>query len=233
MNHHVLIAEDHPLIRQGLRALLATDPVYVIVDEACDGREAVVKTLRAQPDLVLMDLTLPGIGGVEAAAQIRRRLPQQKILALGEHESELHAGEAVRAGCVGFVHKGCPPEELLLAVRTVLVGRRFLSQDLANMLMDGMLHPGRGRGESAMLETLSRRERTIFKLIAEGRTNRSAADYLNLSAKTVEKHRASLMRKLKLGSAVELTLLAVDLGIIQRPTMRLREPVALEPQMAG
>ena len=106
----------------------------------------------------------------------------------------------------------------MLAVKTVLTGRRFIGQDLASLLLEGVLHPEKARDTSPW-EMLSSRERTIFKLIAEGGTNRSAAAYLNLSAKTVEKHRANLMRKLRLNSAVELALLAVDLGLVQRPVM--------------
>lgn len=223
MSHRLFIAEDHPLLRGGLRALLAAQADYRIVDEASDGREAVLKAIRLQPDLVLMDLSLPGTNGIDATAQIRRRLPQQKVLALSEYDSELHAGEAVRAGCIGCVKKDCPPEEMLLAVKTVLSGRRYLGQELAGALLDGMLSPA-GR-ESHPWDTLSSRERTIFKLIAEGGTNRSAAAYLNLSAKTVEKHRANLMRKLKLNSVVDLALLAAEMGLLQRPNHARRPPL--------
>ena len=217
MSYRIIVAEDHPLLRHGLKALLAAQPDYQLIDEAVDGREAVAKTLQRLPDLVVMDLSLPGIGGIDAAAQIRRRLPQQKVLALSDFDSEIHVGEAMRAGCVGCVKKDCSPEEMLLAVKTVLAGRRFIGQDLASLLLDGVLHPEKAR-DLHPWERLSSRERTIFKLIAEGGTNRSAAAYLNLSAKTVEKHRASLMRKLRLNSAVELALLAVDLGLVNRPT---------------
>jgi DNA-binding NarL/FixJ family response regulator len=232
MTYRVLIAEDHPLLRHGLRALLAAQGDCVVVDEAIDGRDAVQKTLRLQPDLVLMDLSLPGIGGVDATVQIRRRLPLQKVLALGEGETGVQSGEAMRAGCLGFVAKDCPSDELLLAIRTVLSGRRFLGQDLASLLLDGMLNPDKGGRESSAWDTLSSRERTIFKLIAEGRTNRTAADYLNLSAKTVEKHRANLMRKLQLNSAVELTMMAVDLGLVPRPQMRGRAGM-VQPAVSG
>lgn len=222
MSHRILVAEDHPLLRHGLRALLATQIDYNVVDEAVDGREAVAKTLRLQPDLVLMDLSLPGASGIDATAQIRRRLPQQKVLALSDYDSGLHASEAMRAGCCGCVKKDCAPEEMLLAVKTVLAGRRFLGQELAGQLLDGMLHPEKAR-QANPWDALSSRERTIFKLIAEGGTNRSAAAYLNLSAKTVEKHRANLMRKLHLNSAVELALLALELGLVQRPSLPLRQ----------
>jgi DNA-binding NarL/FixJ family response regulator len=233
MSYRILVAEDHPLLRHGLRALLATHPDYSVVDEAVDGREAVVKAIKLQPDLVMMDLSLPGTSGIDATAQIRRRLPQQKVLALSDYDSEIHAGEAMRAGCAGFLRKDCPPDEMLLAVKTVLAGRRFLGQDLASLLLDGMLHPEKSRDANPW-DTLSSRERTIFKLIAEGGTNRSAAAYLNLSAKTVEKHRANLMRKLRLNSAVELALLAVELGLVRRPPLPSRAPfAALEAGLAG
>lgn len=229
MSHRILIVEDHPLLRHGLRALLSAQPDYLVVDEAVDGREAVSKTLALQPDLVLMDLSLPLASGADATAQIRRRLPAQRVLALSDYDSELHASEALRAGCTGCVKKDCAPEEMLLAVKTVLTGRRFVGQDLASALLDGVLHPGKARSANPW-ETLSSRERTIFKLIAEGGTNRSAAAYLNLSAKTVEKHRANLMRKLHLNSALELVLLAVELGLVQRPHLPLQgAPVALGP----
>lgn len=233
MSHRILIVEDHPLLRHGLRALLSAQPDYHVVDEAVDGREAVTKTLSLQPDLVLMDLSLPLASGVDATAQIRRRMPMQRVLALSDYDSELHASEALRAGCTGCVKKDCAPEEMLLAVKTVLAGRRFLGQDLASALLDGVLHPGKARSANPW-DTLSSRERTIFKLIAEGGTNRSAAAYLNLSAKTVEKHRANLMRKLHLNSALELVLLAVELGLVQRPHLPTQgAPVGLAPGAAA
>lgn len=232
MTYRVLIAEDHPLLRQGLRALLMADSEYSIVGEATDGRDAVLKTVQLLPDLTLMDLSLPGISGIDAVIQIRRRLPQQKVLALGEAETGHQAGDALRAGCLGFVAKDCPQEELMLAIRSVVTGKRFLGQDLAGMLFDGTLGADRPGRDAHVWDLLSSRERTVFKLIAEGRTNRTAADYLNLSSKTVEKHRANLMRKLRINSAVELALLAVDMGIVQRPAMRCRGP-ELEPGLAA
>ncbi len=234
MSYRILVAEDHPLLRHGLKALLGMQSDYLVIDEAADGREAVAKTLQHQPDLVVMDLSLPGMAGVDATAQIRRRLAQQKVLALSDFDSEIQVGEAMRAGCNGCIKKDCAPEEMLLAVRTVLSGRRFIGQDLASVLLEGVLHPEKAR-DSSPWERLSSRERTIFKLIAEGGTNRSAAAYLNLSAKTVEKHRANLMRKLRLNSAVELALLAVDLGLVNRPSVAGRPPMAaaVEPQLSA
>jgi DNA-binding NarL/FixJ family response regulator len=233
MSYRILIVEDHPLLRHGLRALLSAQPDYRVVDEATDGREAVQKALHLQADLIVMDLSLPGTSGVDATAQIRRRLPQQKVLALSEYGSEIHASEALRAGCVGYLMKDAPQDEMLLAVKTVLAGRRFISQEMTNLLLDGVLHPGQAQRETNRWETLSSRERTIFKLIAEGGTNRSAAAYLNLSTKTVEKHRANLMRKLQLSSAVELALLAVEMGLVERPQMQRRMQMAEAVGVAG
>jgi DNA-binding NarL/FixJ family response regulator len=224
MSYRILIADAHPLMRMGLRALLSTNPAYQVVFEATDGRDAVAQTVQLQPDLAMLDLNLPGLTGVDSAIQIRRRNPRQKILALGEADSELHASEAMRAGCTGCVQKDCGPDEMLLAVKTVLTGNRYLGQSLAAILLDEMLQPSSAR-QSRPWDRLSSRERSIFKLIAEGGTNRSAAAYLSLSSKTVEKHRASLMRKLNVASAVELTLLAVELGVVTRP------PVAGRPAL--
>lgn len=234
MNHQFLIAEDHPLLRHGLRALLATVDGYSVVGEAADGREAVHKTLHLQPDVAMIDLSLPGITGIDVVIQIRHRLPRQRLLALGEPATSRLAGDALRAGCLGFVNKDSSPEEMLLAVRTVIEGRRYVGQDLAGMLLDGMLSPDAADSNDRRFEIwdrLSSRERSVFKLIAEGRTNRSTGDYLNLSAKTVEKYRASLMRKLNLNSVVELTLLAVELGLVERPAVRYR-PVEYAVQPA-
>jgi DNA-binding NarL/FixJ family response regulator len=219
MSHRILIVEDHPLLRHGLRALLSAQPDCRVVDEAVDGREAVQKALQIQPDLIVMDLSLPGTSGIDATLQIRRRLPQQKVLALSESGAEIHASEALRAGCMGYLLKNAPQDEMLLAVKTVLAGRRFISQDVTNLLLEGMLRPQQSLRGASGWESLSSRERTIFKLIAEGGTNRTAAASLNLSAKTVEKHRANLMRKLHLGSAVELALLAVEMGLVERPKL--------------
>jgi DNA-binding NarL/FixJ family response regulator len=219
MSYRILIAEDHPLMRQGLRALLSSHADYRVIDEAVDGREAISKTLRLQPDLLLMDLSLPGTSGTDAAVQIKRQLPQQKILALSEYDTEIHASEALRAGCIGYLMKDTPQDEMLMAVKTVLSGRRFISQQLTNLLLEGVLHPERAERARNPWDTLSSRERSIFKLIAAGGTNRSAAAYLSLSTKTIEKHRANLMRKLQLNSAVELTLLAVEMGLVERPAL--------------
>lgn len=218
MRYRVLIVEDHPLLRQGLRAMVEASSDFTVVEDASRGREAIQKTVACQPDLVLLDLSLPDIGGLEVVAQICRRLPAQKFIALSDSRGDIQASEAIRSGCQGYLLKDTSPEEVALAMKTVVQGRRFISQALAHELVSGLMHgdanvsPGR-----RIWNRLTARERSVFKLVAEGKTNRGMAECLALSPKTIEKHRASLMRKLELRSAVELTLLAVELGVIHRP----------------
>jgi DNA-binding NarL/FixJ family response regulator len=229
MTHTVLIAEDHPLLRLGLRAVVERDGSYQVLAEAVDGFEAVQKTLALKPDLLLLDLSLPGTGGIEAAQQIKRRQPLQKILALGETRSEIQASEALRAGCNGYLLKDADAEQGTLAIRMVLSGGRFISYEVADGLLASALSPRTTRRAVSLWDSLSPRERAVFRLIAQGGTNRSAADQLSLSHKTIEKHRANLMRKLNLRSAVELTLLAVEMGLVERPS----HPLPLTAELRG
>lgn len=219
MSFRILIAEDHPLLRKGLRTLVESIPGHVVIDEAVTGREAIQKTKSLMPDLLLMDLSLPDIGGPDIVAQIRRKSPHQKIIALSDSRGDIDAGEALRAGCQGYLLKDTSYEEVSLAIKTVLLGRRFISQNVTDELVGDLLHVPNRRPGGAAWHLLTNRERSVFRLIAQGKTNRTTAEYLTLSPKTVEKHRASLMRKLELHSAVELALLAVDLGIVDRPVL--------------
>jgi len=217
MSSRILVADDHPLLRQGMRTLVESIPGHVVVGEAVNGRDAIQQTLMLQPDLLLLDLSLPDIAGLDAVGQIRRKLPSQKIIALSDSRGDIQAGEALRAGCHGYLLKDTSFEEVSLAIKTVFVGRRFISQHVTDELVGDLLAlPDQRRGRAAWNQ-LTHRERSVFNLIAQGKTNRAAAEYLTLSPKTIEKHRASLMRKLELRTAVELALLAVDLGIIDRP----------------
>jgi DNA-binding NarL/FixJ family response regulator len=226
MSVRIIVAEDHPLLRHGLRTLVEAISGHTVVDDATCGREAIQKTLLLLPDLLLLDLSLPDISGADIVHQIRRKLPQQKIIALSDSRGDIHASEALRAGCQGYMLKDTSFEEISLAIKTVMLGRRFISQNVTDQLVGDLLDIPNQRAGRATWALLTSRERSVFKLIAQGKTNRATAEYLALSPKTVEKHRASLMRKLELHSAVELALLAVDLGIVERPdvsqTIRLR-----------
>lgn len=220
MKKRILIVEDHNLLRQGLRSLVSTLPDFEVVGEARDGKEGIQQTLMLKPDLVLMDLSMPGMNGMEAAAQIKRRMPDVRIVALTAFKTDEYVREALKCGADGYVLKDASYDELVMALRRVSAGKRFLSSDVSGRLVDNLLQGNVPRAAStatAPWEKLTARERSILKLIAEGRTNRTAAQFLNVSPKTVEKHRASVMHKLGLKNVAELTLVALESGLIERP----------------
>jgi len=217
MKKRVLIAEDHNLLRQGLRSLIGSLPDFDVVGEARDGKEALVQAIDLEPDVILMDLSMPGMNGIEATAQVKRRMPGVRVLALTAYRTEEYVREALRAGVDGYILKDASYDELVMALRSVIGGKKFLSPDVSGQLVDGYLHGERSEAKTAPWVRLTTRERSILKLIAEGRTNRATAEFLNVSPKTVEKHRANLMRKLGLRNVAELTLVALESGMIERP----------------
>ncbi len=217
MKNRTLIAEDHNLLRQGLCSLIGSLPDFEIVGEARDGKEAIHKAIALQPHVILMDLSMPGMNGIEATAQIKRRLPQIRVIALTAFKTDEYVREALQAGADGYVVKDASYEELASALRSVVAGRKFLSPEVSGQLVATFLHRGLAPPPATPWDRLTSRERSILKLIAEGRTNREAAGYLNVSPKTIEKHRASLMRKLGLRNVAELTLAALECGLIERP----------------
>jgi DNA-binding NarL/FixJ family response regulator len=217
MKHRVLIVEDHHLLRQGLCAMVGALSDFDVVGEAKDGKEAVRQAVALQPDLILMDLSLPNMSGIEATAQVKRRLPQIRIVALTAFKTDEYVREALRAGADGYLLKDASFDEVVIALRSVMAGKKFLSPDVSGQLVSTFLHRGEAPRPITPWDKLTARERGILKLIAEGRTNRSAAEFLNVSPKTVEKHRASLMRKLGLRNVAELTLVALESGLIERP----------------
>lgn len=217
MNNRVLVVEDHHLLRQGLCAMVSGLEDFTVVGEARDGKEAVRQALALEPDIVLMDLSLPRMSGIEATTQIKARLPRVRVLALTAFKTEEYVHEALRAGVDGYVMKDVSYEELLSALRQVMAGKKFLSADVSSQLVSTFLRNGDAPAAPSAWEKLTSRERGVLKLIAEGRTNRSAAEFLNVSPKTVEKHRGNLMRKLGLANLCELTLVALEKGLIERP----------------
>jgi two-component system response regulator NreC len=208
----IVIAEDHTILREGLRALLAADPELQVVGEARDGREAIRRVEQLEPDLILMDLSMPRMNGVEAIREIKNRIPETKVLTLTVHKAEEFVLEVLQAGADGYILKDASSAELVMAIRSVLAGRRYLSPSVSQMVIEGYL-ASRKIGESVW-DTLTKREREILKLIAEGNKNKEIADYLCISVKTVEKHRANLMKKLDLHSAAALTAYAMERGLI-------------------
>lgn len=212
--HRILLVEDHALLRQGLRALLSADPNFEVVGEAENGKDAIRMVGALSPKLVLMDLSMPGMNGTEAIKEIKKRYSDIKVLVLTVHKAEEYIREALHAGADGYVLKHSTQEELMLAIKSILNGKTYLSPDIAEKVVSGYLDGGRGFNPVSAWDSLTLREREVLKLIAEGHGNKHIAAYLNISVKTIEKHRSNLMRKLDLHNAAVLTSFAISKGLI-------------------
>ncbi len=210
----LILAEDHTILREGLRALLSSEPGMEVICEAGDGREAVRCVDAHSPDLVLMDLAMPRMNGLEAIREVRKNHKDTKIVVLTVHKTEEYIHAALEAGADGYVLKDATRDELLMAIRHVMAGKRYLGPGASEKVIEGYLEGRRSLGTKTTLETLTQRERETLKLIAEGYRNREIADFLCISVKTVEKHRASLMKKLDLRNSASLTAYAVEKGLV-------------------
>lgn len=212
--NRVLLVEDHTILREGLRALLAAEPDMEVVGEAGNGREAVQRVAETKPNLILMDLAMPGTNGTEAIRDILRRHPEVKIVVLTIHNAEEYIRASLRSGAHGYVLKDDSHLELLVALRSVLKGKTYLSPAICKNVVTEYLDGTPPVRASASWDILTHREREVIKLIAEGARNRDIASYLSLSEKTVEKHRSNLMKKLDLHSASQLTAYAIRNGLM-------------------
>ena len=214
--HRILIVDDHTLLRAGLRALMLQDPGLEVVGEAENGRDAIRAVGQLSPDLVLMDLTMPGMNGIEAVTEIKKRYPEVRVLVMTLHKAEDYVHAALKAGADGYILKDATQDEFRVAMRSVLLGKTYLSIDVSDKVVSGYLGGGKATGESSIYDALTHREREVLKLVAEGKTNKVIADYLNLSVKTVEKHRSNLMSKLDVHNASGLTAYAIEKGLVVR-----------------
>ena len=217
MSTRTILVDDNNLFRQGLRSMIAAHAEFEVVADLRGGREAVQVASVQNPDLIVMDIVLSGINGLEIIPQLKRRLPNVRVLMLTSLRTDDYVREALRVGTDGYVLKDATLDELLMAMRCLVQGKKYLSPDVSSHVVNSFLHPESVRTKASRLEILTTRERSILQLIAEGRTNRTAAEFLSVSPKTVEKHRANLMHKLGLRNAAELTLVALELGLIERP----------------
>ena len=208
----VLIVDDHAIIRDGLRAILEAQPDIEVVGEAMEGREALEKADKLRPDVVIMDLTMPGMGGLEATRQLKLLHPDVRVMALTMHESDDYFFQVLQAGADGYFVKGGSSAELLSALRTVSQGEVFLYPSMATRLLKDYLKPARAGRDR--YEGLTDREVEILKLVAEGRSNQEIGDLLVVSVSTVQTHRAHVMAKLGLHSRTELVKYAIRQGII-------------------
>lgn len=210
----IVIVEDHTILREGLRALLSADPKLQVIGEAGDGRAAIRCVEQLSPTLVLMDLSMPRMNGLEAIKEIKKQKPETKIIALTVHRKEEYILATLQAGADGYVLKDANQSELMMAIEQVLAGKRFLSPGISEKVIEGYLEGRKTLRTKTAWDTITQREREILKLIAEGYKNKEVAEYLCISLKTVEKHRANLMRKLDLHNASALTAFAIEKGLV-------------------
>lgn len=215
----VLLAEDHTIVRKGLRSLLDKETGIKVVGEAENGRKAIVKAEELHPDVVVMDIAMPGLNGLEATRQIKKCFPDIKILILSMHANEEYILQSLKSGASGYLVKKSAPAELISAINAVYNGHSFLSPSISRMVIDEYIRRSKeiSEGEEGF-EQLTVREREVLQLIAEGRKTRKIAELLYISIKTVETHRAHIMNKLDIHSTAELTRYAVRKGIISSDT---------------
>jgi DNA-binding NarL/FixJ family response regulator len=210
----ILIADDHEVARKGIRALLEEHGGWEVCGEAKDGREAVELSSQLKPDIMLLDIGMPNLNGLDAARQILALNPDARILILTVHDSEQVVREVLAAGARGFLLKSDAGRDLMAAVEALQNRRTFFTSKVAQMMLDGYLRPNEERDNSGQ-QILTPREREVIQLVAEGKTTKEIANALSLSVKTAETHRTNLMRKLDLHSVADLTLYAVRNGIVQ------------------
>lgn len=215
----VVIAEDHAIIRDGLRALISSCSRYNVVAEAQDGLEALRSVREHEPDIVLMDLSMPAMNGIDAIRAIKKRRQDTKLIALTIHNEPEYVHEALRSGASGYLLKDSSRQELMLALDTVAEGKTYLSASISKTVVDGYLN---GHGQDtpkSPWHTLTDRERQVLKMIGEGYRGRMIADALCISMKTVEKHRSNLMNKLNLHNVSALTTYCLEHGLVGSKSM--------------
>jgi DNA-binding NarL/FixJ family response regulator len=209
----VLVADDHALFRAGVRKLLQSFEGIQVVGEAADGHEALRLSGTERPDVLLMDIGMPGLNGVEAAARLTREGPRPRVIILSMHTGEDHVLRAIRAGAAGYLLKDASPAELEAAVRAAARGEIYLSPAISRYVVDDYVR--RAEGDRSPLDRLTSRQREVLQLIAEGNTTKAIATRLGLSVKTVETHRAQLMERLEARDVATLVRLAIRVGLVE------------------
>jgi two-component system response regulator NreC len=210
----IVLAEDHQIVREGIRALLKSEPGFSVTGEAESGLGVVDLVTRLKPTVLIVDLSMPGLGGLEITRQVRQRCPSTRVIVLSMHASEPFVLEALRVGAAGYVLKSAGVTDLVKAVHEVVAGRRFLSPPLSDLAIESYVQRATATGPVDPYDALTTREREIFHLAAEGHGNTAIATRLSISPRTAESHRANLMRKLGLKSQTELIRFAIRHGII-------------------
>jgi two-component system, NarL family, response regulator NreC len=211
----VLLADDHTILRAGVRMMLNAQPDIEVVGEASDGRHAIAEAQRLQPDVILMDITMPDLNGIEATRQVKRVLPETRVLVLTMHENEEYLFQVLRAGASGYMLKEAADTELISAIRIITNGSFYLSSSAQSMMVGDYLQRVRSGEERDSYSELTEREREILKHVAEGYTNNQIAERLFISPKTVDTHRTHIMDKLNLHSRAELVKYAMRRGLLE------------------
>ena len=211
----ILLGDDHTLLRNGLRKILQDRPDWEVIAETGDGREAVRQALADEPDVVILDITMPQLNGIEATAQIVRRLPHVRVLMLSMHANEAYIIQALKAGAKGYLLKDAADRELIQAVAAVAAGKSYFSPAVSRVMLDDYVRHLSQKGIVDRYESLSEREREILQLIAEGQSNKEVAATLSVSPATIETHRAHIFQKLDVHNTAELVLFAVRRGVIR------------------
>jgi len=210
----IMLADDHTVIRRGLRALLERQSGFAVVAEAADGREAVETAAVVQPDVAVIDIGMPNINGIEAARRITEKRPETAVVILSMHADESYVLRALKSGARGYLLKDSPEEDLIDAIRAVHAGKAFFSPEISKMLAEDYMRQMRQRGVEDSYELLTPREREVLQMLGEGKSNKEVATQLNLSLHTVETHRGNVLEKLNLHSTAEMILYAVRKGIV-------------------
>lgn len=211
----ILIADDHGVMRAGLHALLNPEPDVQVVGEATDGQETLRRATELQPDVILLDISMPGIDGVEVTQQIQETLPDTRVLILTVHENRELLQEAIQAGALGYVTKRAIKSELINAIHAVQRGDMYVHPAMTRALFTEQSQSQSDHGEDDLVEPLTPRETEVLRLIALGHTNRQAAELLHISVRTVETHRANIMGKLGASGRVDLVRYAMDHGLLE------------------
>jgi DNA-binding NarL/FixJ family response regulator len=211
----ILIADDHTIVRQGLARLLEEHPGFRVVAEAVNGQDAVERAMELKPDIVIMDIAMPRMNGIEAAKKIRKQLPKTKILILSMYSHEHYIHELLESGVSGYLLKDASGRDIINAIHSAMKNETFLSPVVSKVLVDTYRSPNRaGSSIAEKYKDLTNREREVFQLLAEGKSTRDIADMLCVSISTVKSHRANIMEKLHIDSPVKLLHFAIQLGLV-------------------